>query len=386
MILYKPKKTSAPTTGRYGAFALALLASGILYFRSPLVQAETSVVVVPPPWEAAEKGTLSEDDLIFHGLDGRNYNESWFFQCHLDDGSVLIINLSVTNAGLRKWDSSVDLWIRRDGEVLTSHREVSAKRLAFDRKVREVRIGGTTFRGAPPLFRLEFAEKDLKGTLSIDLSKKGGSIPADRTIFDGERTQFSAFTILALGAELSGHLRIEGTDLDISGEAYVNHHLATVLPPQYCTSWYSFVAFHEDLTLYVALKELTGGTDTPPWRYLAVLRKGRLVLLTHEFEMDPVGFRTHGESGQRFATGFTIRAEGKETGLALKGRFDLEEEYLWIDVFQHLGSVTRWLIKTFYTKAWNQRCSYRYTLAVEPTGGPASEVTGVAVGDNSFFE
>jgi len=362
------------------------LGTALYFYGSASVQAGAPVVVAPPDWEAARNGTLSRDDLIFHKLDHGDYNESWFFQCHLDDGSVLIINLSVTNAGLRKWDSSIDLWLHRQGEVLTSHSEVPAGKLSFDTGAPEIRIGGTKFGASPPIFRLAFDEKDVAGSLTIDLAGRGRPVPADLTYFDAERTRFSAFTILALGAEVAGRLRIKGSELDISGTAYVNHHLATILPPQYCSAWYSFVAFHQDLVLYVAFKELTDAFTGGPWKYLAVIRDGRLAVLAHDFEMRPGGFRIHDRSGIKYMTNCTIRAGGRGEGCVLSGRFELEEDFLWLDVFRHLGSVTRWLVKTFYTKAWNQRCSYRYDLTFEPAGGPTRNVSGLAIADNTFFE
>ena len=369
-----------------GSFRNLILAAAIFLCGPVSLQAGAPVFVTPPDMETARSGILSRDDLIFHKLDHKDYNESWFFQCHLDDGSILFVNLSVTNAGLRKWDSSMDLWLRLEERVITSHSEVPAGRLAFDAGVPEIRIGGTRFSGSPPIFSLSFDEKDLAGSLIIDLAGKGRPIPADLTYFDAERTRFSAFTILALGAEVKGRLRNKGSEVDISGTAYVNHHLATILPPQYCSTWYSFVAFHQDLIFYVAFKDLTDAFTGGPWKYLAVIRDGRLALLTHDFELKAGGFRVHERSGRQYMTECTIRAGGHGEGCTLSGRFELDEDFLWLDVFRHLGSVTRWLVKTFYTKAWNQRCSYKYELTFEPAGGPAINVSGLAVADNTFFE
>ena len=169
----------------------------------------------------------------------------------------------------------------------------------------------------------------------------------------------------------------------MNGKAYVNHHNATLLPTQYCTSWYSFVIFRGDVSIYLAFKELRDGFDEDSWRYLAVVRGGRVLGIVHDFDCRPRDFKVSAESGHRTASGFDI--EALADGFSLVGSLDLSEEYGWIDVLGHLDHVSRWIVKTFITKPWTQRGAYTCDLFLT-IDGERIRLNGLALADNFFSD
>lgn len=357
---------------------LVVMAVLNIAFQPAVAGAGEPVFVEPPD----VKGTLTSDDLVLHKLDGRFYNESWFILLQGDDGSVLMSNLSVSNAGISKWRSSIDLWVRGEEETTVKHFEVPAEGLSFDPEGNRVTMGGTSFGGNPPAYRLVFDEDGLDGGIDFDLSETGGVVPKDLTRF-GREGKYSAFTILALGARTSGRLEVDGKVFPMKGKAYVNHHNATLLPTQYCTSWYSFVIFHGDISIYLAFKELREGFDESSWGYLAVVRGGRVRGVVHDFDCRPRDFRVSGESGHGTASGFDIEALGD--GFSLVGSMNLSEEYGWIDVLRHLDMVSRWIVKTFITKPWTQRAAYKCDLSLT-IDGEKIKLDGLALADNFFSD
>jgi len=72
-------------------------------FSVAAVAASTGVVTVPPSAEKIDAKQLTPDDLRLQKLTHGKYTEVWFFQLHTDDGAVMMVNLSVTNAGISKY-------------------------------------------------------------------------------------------------------------------------------------------------------------------------------------------------------------------------------------------------------------------------------------------
>jgi Svf1-like C-terminal lipocalin-like domain len=364
----------------YKNYLIVLL---IILIASTAAIAATSVINRLPSSEKLAAKILGLDDLKLHKLEHGKYTEVWFFQLHADDGGIMMVNLSVTNAGISKWASSVDVWYQRNGQVLLAHEEYDADELSFDKDKLKLAIGPTKFSGYPPKFVLNLGEKQARGTLTIDLSTQGAPAPKSVSYFDSERTQFLSYTVLALGARASGSAVIEGVKVNLDGNIYVNHQNGTVIPPDYCVNWYSFVGTEQDFSFYLASKKLLGKYNPRDWNLLVLVKDNEIIGYTDRVNIRPKASANHAKSGYQYNTAYELSAEGKDWKLT--GDLTLKTTYSWVDILAHLSAVVRFVIKTFYTNPWSMRAAYDYNLTLT-RGEHTENRQGTAYTDHSFFD
>ncbi len=188
------------------------------------------------------------DDIRPLNQKGSTFNEAWVYHIYLDDGTQLYLSYMLANFG--SFMSPVSggrlSVIDFDGEYYNVAREYPLRELNFDDRKHKLRLHPERdiwFEGKlPESHRLRY--KTSKDGVDYDIDLELSDIQPGKRWGDGKfKVDDHTISIQSLipYAKVSGKVRINDTEKQVSGTVYMDHTYQSTITPRVLNSGYRFV-------------------------------------------------------------------------------------------------------------------------------------------------
>ncbi len=210
---------------------------------------------------------------------GPGFFEWWYFDAHLDDGSMVVITFMTKSIMKRKGNLEPGILVavtRPDGTRISEARFSPPDSFRASKERCDVRIGENHVDGDLHVYRLHAQTE----TLAADLTFTG-SVPAWRPGAGkarfGDKAHFFAWLPAIPFGSVNGTLRYDGVAHRVSGSGYHDHNWGNVSLPAVIDHWYWGRAHIGDFTL-IFVEQITTGAYGGVRLPVFMLAKGEKIL------------------------------------------------------------------------------------------------------------
>lgn len=337
------------------------------------------------PFEEAEPKMLETTQRRWHKEyeNSRNYGESWFFLVYTKQGGVLFANISITNLGLRTFDSAIDIrFYAPEGKVYRCFKDYRRQDLFATAEGLDLTIGGSHLKGDENAYYLSIDEAQFQMDLTLVKTLPSFQFGNGRVDFYKDRSVEWNLNLDAPRADASGTLTAEGKMFSLVGNGYHDHTWATIMLPTFMEKWYSLRFFQERFSIVIFQIHLTrkfgGGMLCA-----GLIGDGSNLTPIRSFLYKPLKWRREQTSGLDMPTELQLCI--KTADYSITGSIKEMQFLDSIDVLARVPWPIRKIVKATYTRPFLIRYLARCDLDVTRQDGVRQQisVTGVA-GLNSY--
>jgi hypothetical protein len=295
----------------------------------------------------------------------------------------LFANISITNLGLRIFDSSFDVrFYTRDGNVFKHFRNYRRQDISATGDGLDLTIGNSHLKGGENAYYLSIDEPLFQMDLTLTKTLPGFQFGNGRIDFYKDRSAEWNLSLDVPLADTSGTLTAEGKMFNLAGNGYHDHTWANIKLPTFMEKWYSLRFFqgrYSIVLLQIYLTKKFGGGVL----CAGLIGDGENLIPTRSFLYKPLKWRKESTSGLAIPTELQLCIKTDDysvTGIIKESRF-LDS----IDVLGKLTWPVRTLIKSFYTKPYLIRYLTDCDINLVDKNGLRHQLSGVgAVGLISY--
>jgi len=295
---------------------------------------------VRPDARGPKLNPITARDWLRHPHRDRYYQESWTAILGTADGHVLYVSFLYTNLGVVKGSTAVNVSLTRPGKMATVYRfDHKTSDYAEDAAAGRVAVGpnSMTLKGTDIRIRVQ------EPGFSLDLTGKGwmtgAKLHSGRVWVGTGKKQWVDTYVHLPRADFEGTLTVDGSELALRADGYVDHMVQNVLPTDYSSRWWTLRLFSPDHTLaflvYQTPKELGSARSV---MLLATDRK-RIVAFDNALELTEVHTRPGPKGVHRYADHISFAGKGK--GWALRGTLKAKRLHDRDAVLERLSWVER---------------------------------------------
>ncbi|MBN1960336.1 MAG: hypothetical protein JW841_05275 [Deltaproteobacteria bacterium] len=319
--------------------------------------------------------------------DNGDYNESWFFIVHTNDGGLLIATVYITNLGLNTFDAGYDIaYYDSKGKFAKCHQEYSCKHIRTAKTGFDIQIGRSHIYKQNGNYHLWVDEAELG--LDLILTPE---LPAHQ--FGNGQIKLPDKKFFALGlntprARAAGSLHAQNITANLAGLAQHDHSWGTEKLPTLLKRWQTLRIFSPELTLILYDQKLSDEYNNMRVQTgLFVVHHGNnkkydLVSL-NSFQYLPQKMRREPNSDYEYPTTITISAAGgnyKIQGTIKQSRF-LDA----VDVLSEISWPVRTAIRIFYAKPYCLRYFGDYQLDIIKENKTTKHISGTAILEANIY-
>lgn len=344
----------------------------ILFLSQPILAGQVTVKTTQPPPLSVESLNRGIDpiELGHHMSPHDDYGESWFFCGITDKGGVLFGLASCSNYGIRKYQTSMDIWYYSpQSGKFHGHGEYGAGDIHAKKGGFRVKIGRNILSGDPPGYQFLIKEGDIELDMSLVSSHSPAMLGGSKLGFHNGKFSaprlWSVATLCSAG-RMTGKLKIKGSPVEINGYGYLDHGYSTIKVPDFSRDWYVLTASHEEYGLKLIDIRFREGFKPPSIQLCLITEEGKIIANDTYLSMKEGEFVLDEHSGIKAPTVWRVSRDYnnvKLNGLMKRGRF-LES----IDVLGQVSWFIRKMVQTFYSKPWQLRFLMEYDLELERNG------------------
>jgi hypothetical protein len=313
----------------------------------------------------------------------RNYGESWFFLVDTKQGGILFVTISITNLGLRTFDTALDLrFYTPEGEVFKFLNEYQREDITTTGNGLDLTVGGNRLKGTENTYHLSINEAQLQMDMTLERILPAFQFGNGRVTFYKDRSAEWSIGFDLPRANASGILTANGKMFNLAGNGYHDHTWSTIKLPTFMEKWHNLRLYGKRFSLILHQIHLTqkfgGGLLC-----IGLIGDGDKLIPTRSFLYEPLKWRKEMSSQLPIPTELQLSVKTEEYFIAgtIKEAQFLES----IDVLSQLAWPIQLLIKSFYAKPYLIRYRAKYDVEVTTKDGLRHQLSGFClVGINSY--
>ncbi|RJO65072.1 MAG: hypothetical protein C4523_16825 [Myxococcales bacterium] len=359
---------------------VAVLASLVLLPQS-LLAAEPFFDFQPPEGKADIPAAFQAWHSGFEK--NKDYGESWFFLAKTDQGGVLFAMLSITNLGLRTFDTTCDIqFYPLKGDPLVYHKELKREDIKASTTQMDVKIGGARAWGGGMAYHFTLDEPEMKVSLDIDNVLPPYRFGDGSVKFYADKSAEWTLGLNVPKGRSKGQITAGGKTYDLAGYGYSDHGWTTVKLPSVIQKWYTLRIYDKKFGIVLHDLYLAKKFGSKQIRLGVFGVDNQIAGGMRDFQYTPTKWRKH-KAGYQIPTAFDVSFKAGDyavTGTVAEVKF--------LDAVEVLAQVTfpvRIVIQAFYSNPYMYRYLGRYDLDVTDKAGQKEHISGVGLVEANFF-
>lgn len=343
------------------------------------VFAALAVAAVSLPQDRPGQVTSADDKI--HISNDSGYGETWYYLIETDSGWVMFAYLSISNAGLSKNASSVDITLYSPaGQKFAKHLEYDADVLSYSGT--DVKVGNNAIWGSGKQYGIVLSDEGLDIKLTVNnRTARGLKIGDGRVGYDDGK--WTVYNYTSIGGDSKGVAKIDGQTVGLTGRSYLTHTWGNVMPTQVADSWYHFAAFDFDCAVALSQPNLKSGLGAEAIKMLLITCNDRVVAATSNYQLTIESTKQDPASGYAVPEKMSIVAVGEN--YKLTGTMTWQSQMQAEDILQRFSWLLRQAIKAFYANPWAFRIKYNYEFILE-VGTETKSLKGTGYSEHNFYD
>jgi hypothetical protein len=311
-----------------------------------------------------------------------DYGEDWFLPMQTDDGGAMVVQVFVTNLGLRTFDGGYDVgYYPPAGAPLAVHREVTRAKVSASETGLDVRVGGAHLWRAGAGVKLVIDDPEL--SLELELTPELPAYQAGNGRIEVAAGKWWDQGIEQPRARTAGSLRQGERRAGLAGLGYLDHAWSTIKIPTLMTGWRTLRLHGPRHTVVLHDQALAPRWGGVPARFGLISRDGAIIADLRGFDYQVLSKTRDAASGQDYPTSATVDASAG--GWRLHGKLTTVRLLDSIDVLGRVSWPVRLAIKAFYSSPFTLRALARCELELVGPGGEREPVAGVGFVEFNYY-
>ena len=320
--------------------------------------------------------TGSPDIWKLHPMEERSWGESWFLCGMNENGDAIFFLFSITNLGLSKMKSSLDIAYYSGGfkERWIIHKECTRKELHYDPVKHFIRLRKDSFKLEPP-FIFKVKEKNIQ----VNITLNPLTPPYRGATFECGKKFLNVY-IPSLKGEISGFTENRGERVAFKGFGYLSHSNTDFVLSNFLTSWNAARGVADDYSVELQLYGLQKKYGEGSRSFVVITKNNRILYVFKNPELKIVKKSFFHKCGCWYPEEIKI-TPAQHPGVEIRKITFKMKGIKFYDILAFFPWVERVVVKTFFTKPWEGRAIYDLRIETKER-----IIKGEAIGDMDIFK
>lgn len=305
---------------------LSLLGFGLLLIFCSSDKAQ--LIHFPSQVNAKADKALSKEELGAKDPSQIFFSQSWNFFYLLDDSSCGYIQFSQS----RILYSTNNLIVHHtyyspEGKVFYKKEYLPVSEMKWEIAEPRLSMGRHYWTGFYPEFRVFVPLEGMETSLTLDCLTPGFR-PWDGPIHYGSpKGSWYELVIPIPWARLNGTIKIDKIEKKVSGFAFQDHNIQTILFPQQCETLNSLKSFSSNRAIHFVNCLSPKDFGHKPVQWIMIIKDGQIICASDDFQIEPISWAENSSKNIKYPAQIKILSQNPE--LSLEGE-TVEAELLEI--------------------------------------------------------